>query len=556
VNKEQTKIKVYEGKVLVTPRGSRKSVELKKNQMGTVKKGKKEVAVEKFSEKAPVILSSDAKDSSATATDSATADSSAAAKDTAASDTTVSDTTETDETQDTTSSAETSSAISLSLSSPADGAQFKPSSMISVAGKVSPADAECTVNGSRVSTSSDGAFTTSLKAPDAPGQMDITVNADYNGNVKTVTRSVTVTASNLVFTVIVPRDGQEFSKPIIPVNGTVTPGAEVSALSIKLPVTSSGTFSGQVPIPNEAGELTLELEASLDGATQTVSRKIRYKPEYRFIVTSPPDRQTVSTTALLIKGEVLPANAEVTVMGRRLSVTNTGQFSGYVTIPEEEGEVILEFEINAEGMSKTETRRIIYKKPPDTYRPQLAASVSKGCWSVTVFDRTEDEEITLWYEVDGSKEYKTLNPNESFCVPFENGIHSYRVYAEDKAKNISNTEVLTNHSYLADATWIIQMRRPAGNTAVDIPPSSPAGELSHYQIEFTIENLPQDDMRLIREVIVVNKSNGRRVTLRTFTDNYIETDVELVRQRNNQIQIEVHDINNVIRTHSFLINVR
>ncbi len=557
VNREQTRVKVYEGRVLVTPQGSKNSVELTPNQMGVVKKGGEQVAVEKFNEKTPVPLSTDttgtgnatpADDSLNNAADSttATATDSVGKNDSS----TVDDTTGRSEVQT------EQGTLVLSLSTPSEGAVVTPQSPIAVTGSVKPNSGSVSVNGKTVPVAGDGSFKATVTAPAQPGVFELQIAAEADESTRSVSRSVTVTSAALFFSVTVPREGQDIVKPLIPVSGSVSPGAEVTVLSMTLPVTASGSFNGQVPIANEAGEYTLDFEANLDGATQKISRRVVYKPEYRFIVSSPPDRQTVTTTNIIIKGEVLPTNAEVSVNGRKMSVSSSGQFSGYVTIPDEEGEVLLEFEVNAAGMSRTENRKIIYKKPPDTYRPQVSASLAKSCWNVTVFDRTADDEITLWYEIDGSKEFKTLRPNESTCISLENGIHSYRVYAEDREKNPSNTEVLSHHAFLSTTTWLIKMRRPAGSISFDLPPASPGREAAFYTIEFTIENLPQDDMRLIREVAITNKTNGKRSAVRTFTDNFIEADIELVRQRPNQIQIDVNDINNITKSTTFQITVR
>jgi hypothetical protein len=557
VNREQTRVKVYEGRVLVTPQGSKNGVELKPNQMGVVKKGGEQVAVEKFDEKSPVPLSADtsAVGSSKSAGDSLL--------------NTVDSTTETSKdsvgesdssaVEDTTGRSEVPTekgTVTLSLSSPSEGAVVAPQSQITVAGSIKPNNCSVSVNGKTVPVSSDGFFKATVAAPVQPGPFELQISAEADGASRSLSRSVTVKSTSLFFSITVPREGQEIVKPLIPVSGSVSPGAEVTVFSMTLPVSAAGSFNGQVPIANEAGEYTLDFEASLDGATQKISRRVVYKPEYRFIVSSPPDRQTVTATNIIIKGEVLPVNADVSVNGRKMSVSSSGQFSGYITIPDEEGEVLLEFEVNAAGINRTENRKIIYKKPPDAYRPQLSASLSKSCWNVTVFDRTTDEEITLWYEIDGSKEFKTLRPNETTCISLENGIHSYRVYAEDREKNLSNTEVLSNHAFLSTTTWLIKMRRPAGSISFDLPPASPGGEPAYYTVEFTIENLPQDDMRLLREVAITNKTNGKRSAVRTFTDNFIETDIELVRQRPNQIQIDVNDINNITKSATFQITVR
>lgn len=468
VTKEQTRVKVYEGKVWVVPQGAKKGIEIQPNQMGVVKKGMKDVAVEKIDNSTPKLLSVAKKDTSSLPM------------------------------------RDTSGAV--------------------------PAD-------------SNSADSTKRSAPeDSSGQ--------------SLNQKPPVKTQKLNFQITSPFDGMEIKKPLITISGTVTPGAEVSAMSMRIPVTSNGSFNSQVPIANETGEYTLEFEAALEGMSQKITRKVIYKPEYRFILSSPGDRQTITTTLFPVKGEVLPAGCEVTVMGRKMSVTDAGQFTGMITIPDEEGEIPLEFEITGQGISKTEVRRIVYARPPDINRPQISASLAKGCWSITVFDRTIDEEITLFYEIDDVQESKSMRPNESTCLPLEDGIHAYKAYAQDKTGNVSTTEFLNDHPYLATSAWYIKMRKPAGNIAIDLPPSSPGGEPAVYPFELTIEKLPEDNMNLIREVVITNRTSGRKVNIRTFTDNFIEADIELVRSKNNVIQIDVNDINNVIRSQTIQINVQ
>jgi hypothetical protein len=556
VSKEQTNVKVYEGKVFVAPQGSKNGVELQQYQMGVVQKGGEKVAIQKFEEKSPASLSAEKSVPSSTVPvkiDSVKTDTTAARP---VSDSAGAPVKSIDTAGQSMRSPASPVQLSLVVAAPAEGSVVAPSAQVPVSGSIKLLGASISVNGKQVTSSADGSFKTMVTAPASAGDMDIVVAAEYSGASKTATRRISVKSSPLVFVVSSPRDGQEFSKPMIPVSGTATAGAEVAAMSIRLPVTSSGTFSGQVPIPNEAGEHTLEFEASLNGTTQKISRRITFKPEFRFIVSSPTERQIVSSTTVIVKGDVLPVNAEVSVNGKKLPVSSSGQFSGFITIPDEDGEILLEFEIITGGGSKTESRHIVYKKPPDTNRPQLAASLSKGCWNITVFDRTADEEITLWYEIDGNKEFKTMQPNESMCISLENGVHTYRVYAEDKAKNLSATEQLSNYAYLSLNTWLIKMSKPAGNMTIDLPPPSPANEESIFPVEFTIENLPQDNMSLIREVSVTNKASGKRVTVRTFTDNFIATEINLIRERANLIQIDAIDINNVVKSRTVQINVQ
>lgn len=555
VSKEITKVKVYEGKVWVVPQGAKKGIEVQPNEMGVVKKGANQVSVEKIDEKSPVILSTTTSDSTVNV-DSAQLQIPLSGTDSTGSDTTTRhDTTSVVDTSGHSLNKPINAPLTLSLLAPSDGTPFPPQASIPVSGTVTPAGATVSVNGKGVAVSSAGAFKTLLSAVKS-GEFEIQVAAEFNGGSKSVVRRVIVQSSKLLFSVMSPSDGQEIRKPMVAVSGSATPGAEVTVQSIKLPVTASGSFSGQIPIANETGDYTLDFEASFEGATQRVTRKISYKPEYRFIMTSPADRQTITTTMFAVKGEVLPANAEVTVMGRRVPVSGTGQFNGFITIPDEEGEVILDFEISASGINKSETRKIIYVRPPDTFRPQISASVTKGCWSITVFDRTIDEEITLWSDIDAARESRVMRPNESTCIPFESGIHSYSVYAEDKKGNVSSTEVLPNYPYLSGATWLIKMRKPSGNIVLDLPPASPSGEQAIYPVELTIEKLPDDNMHLIREVVITNRTSGKKSYIRTFTDNYITADIELIRNKTNVIQIDANDVNNVTKSQSVQIQVR
>ena len=494
VSKEHTRVKVFSGKVLVVPQGAKQGTELKENQMTTVVKGQKDVKVEKLDEKPPVPVQNIKADS--TAIDSLPADS--------------------------------------SRTSGADSVSTKP--LV----KDTTIESDTLLQGSSLDN----------------------FGTDTSDGENAVASLITVKPVSLEFSVTSPRDGQMFVKPLIPVIGTVTAGAEVTAMSVKLPLASQGAraaFNGQVPIANEEGELILELEASLDGKTQKITRRVIYRPEFRFILSTPQDRQTVSNTLVQIRGEVLPSNAEVTVQGKRMSVSS-GTFSGFINIPDEEGDVQLEFEINAGSLSKAEMRTITYKRPPDIIRPVLQGVMPVVAQypklAFTVVDRTIDEEITFCYEIDGRKETETGAPNSPFSLPLEEGIHTYVAYAVDKAGNQSQ-KLTQKISYIGSSTWLIKMRRPIGDDVINLPPSTPDGSYRpRYTIEFSIENLPDDDMQLIKEIAVTNSSTGEAVRQRSFSDNYFQIDIGIIHRATNQIIIEVLDVNNTIKKQSIQVHVR
>jgi hypothetical protein len=348
-----------------------------------------------------------------------------------------------------------------------------------------------------------------------------------------------------------PAEGQKFSKPLIPVNGTATVNAEVTITppGVRIPIHANGVFSTQAPIPDERGEYIIEIEGSLDGATKKIMRKVVYLPESQFVVAYPQNRQVVSTTLFPVKGEIHPVkDAEIVVLGRKMTIGSDGTFTGMVMIPDEEGEVTLDFEVTTGAARQTVTRTIIYKRAVDTYAPVIQGTLPKFAnqrqLCLPVYDRTNGDEITFYYEIDGARDYQKGSGNASFCFTIEPGIHTYVVWAEDKARNGSAR--LSEHiAYVETSAWYIKVRRPAGVEIIRTPPSPPDDPFEPaYVVEFSIENLPGDDMRLIREVRVINQATGRPpITQSVFTDHYLDFEVPLKPGRSNTIIIEVQDGN-------------
>lgn len=566
VNKEATNVKVYEGRVYVTPKGARKGVELKENQMSTINRKTKEIKIEQFSTSKPVIdtLATNNSDSTIINVKSPLLDSSSLKN---SDDSIIEKTDSTGTIENDTSDTELQSKentgntpLKLSVSSPIDGSFASASSPVSVNGVVSPSNALVMVNGKKITVSSSGAFNSTIPIQPGEDYFEININADYNGTSQNIVRSVKIKKEELVLNVTSPKDKQIFSKSIIPISGTVTAGSDLSVMSIKIPVTSQGGFNSQIPIPNEEGEYTIEFEANLDGKYQKTSRTVCYKPEYRFILSYPQDRQIINSTLIQIKGELQPSSSTISVQGKKIPVSSNGNFSGFLNIPDEEGEIVLEFDIVSGGISKNERRTIIYKRPPDTYIPQLQgvlplSSVS-GKIPFTVIDRTIDEEITFYYEVDGSKEFQTGQPNTPFYLSLVEGIHNYKVYAVDKKGNSS--QVLNQTiSYLGSSIWNIRLRKPAGDLVLNLPPSTPDGNYKpEYPLEFSIEDLPDNNIKLIKEIIVVNSTNSEKVEFRNLTDIYVEAELVLTHRATNVITIEAIDVNNNRKTRKFNIHVR
>lgn len=402
-----------------------------------------------------------------------------------------------------------------------------------------------------------------LKKTDSSGLLQGKAAPRDTSGETTARRDTTRTPRTLKLSVSTPADGQQFSKTLIPVSGSASAGAEVIVTppGVRIMVSSSGSFSTQSPIPDEDGDQVIEVEASLDGKTQKVSRHIIYHPEFRFTLTTPGDRQTVSSTILSVKGNVQPAKgAEITALGRKLSVAPDGTFAGVISIPDEEGEVQLDFEVAVGGSQHTVTRTVVYKKAADTYAPVIQSALPKVARQrqlcLPVYDRTADDEITFYWEIDGTRDSEKGTGNGSFCFNLEPGIHLYAVYAEDRSKNQSQ-RLSERIAWLETSVWNIRMRKPAGEETLRLPPSPPEDNFSPtYTVSFSIENLPGDDMNLIREVTVTNQATGETSKRSTFTDHYLEFEMKLKQGRTNMIVVEVQDINGNRKTQQAPINLK
>jgi hypothetical protein len=546
VTKEKTLVKVYEGTVTVSSPGSNVPLILKENQMTSVVKGQKTFQIQIIDtarertglgivDSVKILLEKVDSLKVPQKTDTLLIDTSKILPDTL--------------TKEETGIKIPVSGLNLIVSAPGDGfTTQKP--FVSISGRVT-AGADLLINGMRQQTGADGSFSIQVGIQSEPGDQIIDIEAQLNGESQKISKIVRFKPA-LMLNVNTPVDKQTFTKTIIPVGGKATPGAEVIVNGMKVLVTSDGTFNGSVAIPNESGEIPVEISASLDGAQMQVNRVVVYKPEYRFTLLAPSEKQVFTTTLISIKGELQPSSATVSVNDKQLNVSQNGLFGGFVQIPDEEGTVDLEFEINVNGVTRTENRMVVYKRAPDVIAPEIHGILpdkpTQASMNFTVIDRTPDEEITFTYEIDGVRVSESGVPNSPFTVPIENGTHTYVLYARDKAGNVSS-KLSKTITYMSTSNWVIIPRKPSGVEYIDIPPSAPDYNYNpRYTIEVSIENLPDDDMSLIRDIAILNQTTGVVLQMQTFTNNYIQRDFELAPRKANVFQIEVTDINGVRKT--------
>ncbi|MBD3346097.1 MAG: hypothetical protein GF401_13650 [Chitinivibrionales bacterium] len=585
VSGQQTDVRVYEGKVFVVPKGSKSGAEVGANQMTAVKAGQKTVKIVKLEEPEPAesvgqvdsAAADTTRSDSTTAEDSITAegaeeDTAAAVKDSAM----IEDTSEAEddavdqsdtatvEDKDTTARID----LRLNLITPKEGAVFRPNSQIAVAGKISSPKAKVVVEGKPATVTPGGDFRLTLNSPAEAGDYDITVEASLEGESKSamVRYRVELLTKELQLVINSPTDRQEFSKPVITIHGLSTPGAEITCSGMKFQVGSNGAFSGQVPIPDEEGELELEFDAMMGGESKTVTRSIVYKRDVMALnlnVSSPYGGQKVSEVQLQASGQVTPFDAEVYAAGRKMSVGAKGSFTGLVMIPKEPGEHEIEFEASTDDKTVTVARRVEYVPPPDRDRPQiqgqLPAMSQERMLPFAVIDRTPDDEIIFYKEIDGSRDSENGEPGGRFYLELEEGVHDYAVWAEDKAKN-SSARLAGNVAYMGNLITI-KMIDPMGNKFFRLPPGAPGSDFDpEYTVRFRLENLPDEDpetlSRLIKEIRVTNLTSGRTETMNNPTDTDIEIDIELRRNAVNNIEVKVVDIKDRVFTRTATIHVQ
>jgi FecR protein/Glucodextranase, domain B len=459
VSSEKTLIKVYEGEVVVTPKGAKAGVSVKTNQMTTIIKGQTTPVIEALSEKDKKAIG-------------------------------IPDSTRTKDTTHTGSKADTAHTGSM-----------------------------------KTDTAQVGAVQPAIKADSAKPSQGVS------------------------FILVTPTEGQKFTQPMIPVGGTATAGSEVTINGTKCPVAANGSFSTKIPIPDEENEITLDIEATLNGLTQKMLRNVSYKPGLVMTLISPQNQQLFNTTSIPVTGQLTPPAADLTVSDAKIPVSGSGKFAGFVFIPDEEGQVTLNFEASYQGQTRSETRTIVYQRLCDQNKPTLTPSqfpaiAVSGVLPFTVLDRTPDDEITFYKSIDGSRTSETGQPNSSFNLELEEGVHNYILYAQDKCGNKS--QVVSGSVAFLKKTPLIQVRKPLTSPEViHIPPSAPnAGFNPIYTVEFSVLNLPDNDTRLIKEASVRNDASGQVLVQSDLIDlNSINFDITLKRGI-NRITVQVKDINN------------
>jgi hypothetical protein len=559
VTGDRTNVSVYEGRVFVIPRDAKEGAEVGANQTTTIIKGQRTIKVQNMGQPVPGGVDTTKHDSTGAKgagvkDTSVHHDSTGFRRDTSAS-IMPKDTSTTARTRDST---QVTKPLFLAVTSPVKGTAFKPGDQVPVKGTVTPG-ATVTVNDVAARVTSTGQFsatyTLAVKSPD----YDLAIEAALGGQTKSV---ILTLSSECVLTVTSPVDGMKLNRPLVPVIGTATPGTEVKVSGMKITVPATGTFSLEVPIADEENEMSVEIEAACNGQTKTVTRTVTYVPGIVVSVTAPAAQQTVNSTRIQISGMVTPAKASVSCQGTPLSKSANGAFSGFITIPDEEGSVDLEFEAVFGDQTKTVTQTIVYKRPADllvpTIQPMSMPLFSKvNRLYFTVNDRTPGDEITFYRSIDGSTDNETNAPGSRFGLDLEEGYHDYVVYAKDVHGNES-PRVSARVCYTSSNAWAIRMRKPLGSSEVLFIPQGPRNDNFEpkYTVQFSVVNLVNDDPKLLKSVSVTNTTTKEVQGEQIILDVDFEFDLAITRGVPNMFIVKVKDVNDIEKVSTFSLTVR
>jgi len=610
VTKQRTVVQVHEGEVEVRARGATKSARVKTNQQAEVLKGQKEVAVKEIEK---VVPASDSVAIDTTGTDSVAT--SSTGDDSASTDTTLTASPDSLITEPgTTGTAvevvpeadsleppepDTSSAneplpeasddshsnagfeqdsiatvsedlpadLSLSISEPADGFIVTAQSQLSVSGQVNPADAAVRVQGTAVGVQSDGAFQTTVAVGAAQPAFDILVEAAYHGKItrQRVSGAIEKQQKNepLTLSVISPVDNQKITKPLIMLQGKTLPGAQVRCSGIEIIADATGMFQAQIPLPDEETSYTLDIEAEFGGKQKTLRRRVYYAPPLKLQISAPANLQTVTGDRLVVTGMVTPASAEVYAAEVQATVSPSGEFRALVPLSADPGTIEIEVIALFDNQEKSEFIQLQYLQAQDLFIPTVQPSslqpvYPQGRVIITAIDRTPDDLLTLFISRDGQVDEEKISSAQSYTIELDQGKTELRYWAEDSHGNKSSV-VSGEVAYLISTSWQLRMSNPAGGrTLLRLPPSGAPGQRFDplFTLEFSLENIPNDDLTLIKNVFVVNLGTG--AVLYDDSDPFdIDFAVDApVTKGQNSFEITVRDINDYVKVENVIVEIR
>lgn len=393
-----TSIDVYEGLVMVRPRGGGEDVPVSTRTRAVVTAGSRDVELHNFEEgdsasgdQPPMVdpfadstgvdstdvdstgadstVADSAAADSAGGTEGAGADSSAAAPDSTAGASTDSIGTRRDSSRVDSAGAESGpvGAPSLRITAPLENAVVD-QTPVRVEGRTTPG-AVVSVGGSDAGVGADGSFSATVDLERGANALSVSASLDGRETTRELNLeyrpALFLNISNVV-------DNMDVTSPELQLEIEVTEGASFSV----------DGRSGETEVSLEEGRNVIEVVA-WDEWDNRVERAlaVNYRPGMSLVmtITSPRDGETITEPMIAVGGTATPG-AEVEVNGIAVPAAG-GSFNHRVPIPDEPQEYFLDFTASLAGEEVTESRTVVYE--PE--REEL---------SLTVTSPADGEQIT------------------------------------------------------------------------------------------------------------------------------------------------------------------
>jgi len=218
----------------------------------------------------------------------------------------------------------------------------------------------------------DGATKITLQ----PGKNSLVVKAwdQWGGTVSKMFNVIYTKSTNFSLTVATPKDQSVISVPTISVSGSTSPGAKVTVNNASVVVSASGFFTYNIPIPDEAHDYTVHVSSKLGDDEASEDRLVSYsppRPPLTLLVASPVDGQLIKTNMLHVTGKTSP-RAKVTVNSRQATVSSAGLYTCDIPLLEKDiGDYALSVEATDDS---TDLTKIVNVKI-DGASPQINTSM-------------------------------------------------------------------------------------------------------------------------------------------------------------------------------------
>jgi hypothetical protein len=503
VDKDKTILDVYEGRVRMRNKGSKKEIDVTTRNRAVVKNGESGVDLYKFEDvpkdtaaansgKNPVSIPQDSvytkTDSVKTPSDSIKTKTDTLTKKGLSPDEILKkepiDTVKNDKkppVQETKIIPDKKTEVSVTIDAPENNSVVT-EGRITLRGTAT-AGAKVMAGSKAVVAKSDGSFSATLEL--VAGSNRIVVTAQSG----TATAAAVLTVEyrqprTLFLTLSQPAQNLSVDNPLIQIKGTTLSGAEVTVEGNGVTVAQDGSFSYQEHIPDEPGEYTIVITSRYNGKEVKEQRTIIYKPkrEKMFLnVFKPVAGQIIKTNMLTVSGQSI-GRSTIEVNGRRIITPDNGLFNADFALAEKDiGDYTLEITASdndaGQEISKSITVMVDIKSPQiNTNAPRVAiVSESQGATklsfiTIQAFDRTPQDVLNVKIKNNGASASYTMDPNDQERFSLDVGKNVYTIDAVDLAGNVSNA--VNNQLFYLPGPLVIDVQEPADNnmTIDDLPP--------------------------------------------------------------------------------------